>query len=104
MDLLRIVNKIRRELYKLLSKLRLIKSAAVNYKRLSLKVPLIDGIGHGYLVERDHWMSNCLSIFLQNKGGMVVDIGVNIGLYLVNLRALDAKRDYLGFEPNNFCN
>lgn len=104
MDLFRIVNKIRRELYKSLSKLRLIKSATVNYKRLCLKVPLIDGIGTGYLVEEDHWMSNCLSIFLQNKGGMVVDIGVNIGLYLVNLRALDAERDYFGFEPNIFCN
>jgi FkbM family methyltransferase len=104
MDLFRIVNKVRRELYKPLSKMGLIRSASVNYKGLNLKVPVINGIGSGYLVVKDHWMSNCLSIFLQNKRGMVVDIGVNIGLYLVNLRALDANRDYFGFEPNTFCN
>ena len=104
MNLTRLVNKFRRDLYKSLSKLHLIKDAGVNYKGLNLKVPLVDGIGTGFLVAGDHWMSNCLSVFLQNKRGMVVDIGVNIGLYLVNLKVLDANRDYVGFEPNIFCN
>ena len=52
----------------------------------------------------DKWMSDCLTVFLHNKPGMVVDVGVNIGLYLVNLRAIDKDREYLGFEPNSFCN
>lgn len=104
MGLIRLFNKFRRELYRSLSKISLIKNASVNYKGLNLKVPIIDGIGSGYLVVGDDWMGNCLSVFLQNKSGMVVDIGVNIGLYLVNLRALNVDRDYLGFEPNNFCN
>lgn len=104
MGLIRLFNKFRRELYKSLSKISLIKNAGVNYKGLNLKVPVIDGIGSGYLVVGDDWMGNCLSVFLQNKSGIVVDIGVNIGLYLVNLKALNVDRDYLGFEPNNFCN
>lgn len=104
MGLIRLFSRFRRELYRSLSKTSLIKNAGVNYKGLNLKVPIIDGIGSGYLVVGDDWMGNCLSVFLQNKSGMVVDIGVNIGLYLVNLRALNVDRDYLGFEPNNFCN
>lgn len=104
MNLIRILNKIRRELYKPLSKLCVLKRASVNYKGLKLTVPIFSGIGPGYLVEGDHWMSECLSVFLKNKSGMIIDVGVNIGLYLVNLRAIDRDRDYLGFEPNAFCN
>lgn len=104
MNLIRVLNKVRRELYKSLSKMCVIKHARVNYRGLNLKVPIISGFGSGYLVVGDKWMSDCLSIFLQNKAGMVVDVGVNIGLYLVNLRASDEDREYLGFEPNSFCN
>lgn len=104
MNLIRILNKFRRELYKPLSKLCVIKKASVNYKGLKLNVPVFSGIGSGYLVTGDHWMSECLSVFLKKKNGMIIDVGVNIGLYLVNLRAIDSDRDYLGFEPNAFCN
>lgn len=104
MNLIRVLNKLRRELYKPLSKICAIKHARVNYKGLNLKIPIISGFGSGYLVVGDKWMSDCLSVFLQNKAGMVIDIGVNIGLYLVNLRAIDEGREYLGFEPNSFCN
>ncbi|HEX9810563.1 MAG TPA: FkbM family methyltransferase [Burkholderiales bacterium] len=38
------------------------------------------------------------------KKGAVLDVGVNVGLYLVKLRALDPRRAYIGFEPNPFCN
>ena len=49
-------------------------------------------------------MSKCLSIFLANKEGAVIDIGANIGLYMVKLKSLDFNRDYYGFEPNPVCN
>lgn len=98
-----VIQKIRRELLKPLSKLCL-KSAKVNYFGLDLKVPLIHGIGAGYLVPSDRWMSKCLSIFLQNKEGAIVDIGANIGLFMVKLKSLDDTRDYYGFEPNPVCN
>ena len=49
-------------------------------------------------------MSKCLSIFLANKKGAIVDIGANIGLYMVKLKSLDLEREYYGFEPNPVCN
>ena len=103
MSLVKFFNKFRRELYKPLSKLCL-KQASVNYLGMKLNVPIIHGHGAGFLVPGDEWMSDCLSVFLKNKQGMVVDIGVNIGLYLVKLKALDREREYLGFEPNAVCN
>ena len=98
-----VIQKIRRELLKPLSKL-CIKSTRVNYFGLELKVPLIHGLGAGYLVPSDEWMSKCLSVFLRNKEGAIVDIGANIGLYMVKLKALDSEREYYGFEPNPVCN
>lgn len=96
-------NKLRRELYKPISRLCL-KKARTDYMGLKLNVPIIHGVGSGLLVAGDQWMADCLAVFLKNKKGMVVDIGVNIGLYLVKLKSLDSEREYMGFEPNAFCN
>lgn len=98
-----VLQKIRRELLKPMSRL-CVKSARVNYFGLNLKVPLIHGLGAGYLVPGDEWMSKCLSIFLANKKGAIIDIGANIGLYMVKLKSLDSQRAYYGFEPNPVCN
>ena len=99
----RVIQKIRRELSKPLSKL-CVKSAKINYLGMQLKVPLVYGLGADYLVPGNIWMSKCLSVFLEYKQGVVVDIGVNVGLYMVKLRALDRYRAYIGFEPNPMCN
>ncbi len=103
MSLVKVFNKFRRELYKPLSRLCL-KQAKANYFGLELNVPILHGLGAGFLVPDDKWMSDCLSVFLQKKEGTVVDIGVNIGLYMVKLKALDQERSYIGFEPNAVCN
>lgn len=103
MGLQRIYNKLRRELYKPISRWCL-KIASTNYMGLNLKVPVIHGVGSGLLVPTDQWMSDCLSVFMKNKQGAVIDIGVNIGMYLVKLKSLDSDREYVGFEPNAFCN
>ena len=100
---MKVPQKIRRELLKSISRL-CVRSARVNYFGLNLKVPLIHGLGAGYLVPGDDWMSKCLSIFLANKKGAIVDIGANIGLYMVKLKSLDSQRAYYGFEPNPICN
>ncbi|TQV88208.1 FkbM family methyltransferase [Aliikangiella coralliicola] len=103
MNLSKKFNKLRREIYKTLSDLSL-KSAKTDYFGLKLKVPLLHGLGAGFLVPADQWMSDSLKVFLEQKEGTVVDIGVNIGLYMVKLRALDRSREYIGFEPNAICN
>jgi FkbM family methyltransferase len=97
-----VFQKFRREIFKAVSRIS-VKSARVNYFGLKLKVPLVYGIGSGYLVPADKWMSKCLSVFLKNKKGAIIDIGANIGLYLVKLKSLDPDRDYYGFEPNPLC-
>jgi len=98
-----VMQKIRREILKPLSRL-CFKSARVDYFGLKLKIPLIYGLGSGYLVPGDEWMSKCLAIFLDSKKGAIVDIGANIGLYMVKLKALCLQREYYGFEPNPVCN
>lgn len=98
-----LLSKLRRELYKSLSRVGL-SSAAVNYDGLPLEIPIFQGLGADHLVFRDPWMSSCLAEFLKNKPGVVVDIGVNIGLYLLKLKSFDLEREYIGFEPNPACN
>jgi FkbM family methyltransferase len=103
MNFFKVLNKFRRELYKPMSKICL-KKSVTNYFGLHLKIPIIYGVGAGFLVPGDKWMSDCLAIFLKMKQGIVVDVGVNVGLYLVKLKALDETREYIGFEPNPLCN
>jgi FkbM family methyltransferase len=35
--------------------------------------------------------------------GLFVDVGVNLGQTLIQLRQIDRERPYLGFEPNPDC-
>ena len=69
-----VFQKIRREILKTASRIS-IKSARVDYFGLKLKIPLVNGIGSGYLVPADKWMSKCLSVFLKSKKGAIIDIG-----------------------------
>jgi len=103
MNLSYVFRRFHRELYKSVSKIGL-KQSRANYFGLDLKVPIIHGLGTGFLVPGDKWMSDCLAVFLKQKKGAIVDVGVNVGLYLVKLKALDQAREYIGFEPNAICN
>jgi len=49
------------------------------------------------------WMTELLSRVLRARGGTFCDIGVNVGQTLVKVKALDAQRNYVGFEPNPAC-
>jgi len=71
---------------------------------LKFKVPLMYGVGAGYHLITEDWMSRCLNSFMKTREGVIIDIGANIGLYLLFLRALDSQREYYGFEPNPMCN
>lgn len=97
------LRKVQREICRTLSNVCL-KSTRTNYFGLPLKVPMIHGSGRQLIVPDELWMSKCLKRFLQMKTGAVLDVGVNVGLYLAKLRALDAARTYIGIEPNPFCN
>ena len=96
--------KFKREAYKALSKTCLM-AAPVHYLGKSFKVPMVHGVGASHqMIDENDPLAKCLDVFLANKAGAVVDIGVNIGLYLIKLKARDPERQYIGFEPNPMCN
>jgi FkbM family methyltransferase len=49
------------------------------------------------------WMADILGRLLPIFPGSFIDVGVNLGQTLLQLRALDPSRPYLGFEPNSQC-
>ena len=96
--------RLKRELVALLAKIRL-KNVSSNYLGYDLKVPIVHGIANGgYIVPKELWMGECLKAFIDTKEGAVIDIGVNVGLYLVKLRVYSLDREYIGFEPSASCN
>lgn len=99
----RLLKKLRRETTRRLSK-SCLKTTVIEYKGLKFRVPLVYGIGAGHHLISNDFMYNSLKTFIKNRKGAVIDVGANIGLYLITLRALDSKREYYGFEPNPMCN
>lgn len=98
-----IVKKFRREVNVAFSRLCRRKTT-VNYLGLKLRVPLIYGMGRGYLTTGEMWMSHCIELLTGLKQGAILDIGGNVGVFLVKLRVIDQHREYFGFEPNPVCN
>jgi len=100
---MRILQKIKREWSALLSKIY-IRHVKSNYLGLKLKIPLIYGMHNGgYIVPAEFWMSSCLESFIKTKDGCIVDVGVNVGLYLVKLKALSDAVEYYGIDSSPAC-
>jgi FkbM family methyltransferase len=100
---MKIFKKIKRELVVFFSK-TCIKSARNDYFGLDLSYPVIYGMGRGYVIPQEVWMGQCLKAFIESKEGCVIDVGVNVGVYLVKLKVLTDDVEYYGFEPNAVCN
>ena len=74
------------------------------YFGLKIKVPLIYGMRNGgYIIPAEIWMSDCLHSFIKTKKGCVIDVGVNVGLYLVKLKTISDNVNYYGVDPNPAC-
>lgn len=100
---MKLLKKIKREFIAGISKIYLghVKST---YLGLNIKIPLIYGMRNGgYIVPAEFWMSDCLESFIKTKAGCIIDIGVNVGLYLVKLKAISDKIDYYGIDSNPSC-
>lgn len=59
-------------------------------------------IGPKFEIE-EPWMTEIMRRMLPVFEGAFIDVGANIGQTLLQLRAIDTKRRYLGFEPNSTC-
>lgn len=100
---MKFIGKLKREFLVFFSK-TCVKSAQNNYLNLDLKYPVIYGMGRGYVIPKEIWMGQCLDAFIRSKQGCVIDVGVNVGVYLVKLKVLSDDIEYIGFEPNAVCN
>lgn len=99
----RTLRKLKRELISGLSKIYL-KKVKTDYFGMPLTVPVVYGVKNGgYIVPAETWMGDCLKAFVSTRSGTVIDIGVNVGLYLVKLRHISRDIPYIGFEPNPSC-
>jgi len=97
--------KLRRELLKSLSRGLRIAPVGTRFEDLALKIPLVYGLGADHLSRPEPpWTYHLLARLLRRRPGAFVDIGANVGLYLIWLKSIDADRTYLGFEPNPACN
>jgi hypothetical protein len=52
----------------------------------------------------ENWMGQLLKLLLKLNNHAFLDIGVNIGQTLCQVKSLDWERTYFGFEPNPSCN
>lgn len=49
------------------------------------------------------WMIELLKIVFTIRKGAFLDIGVNLGQTLIEVKSVDPERVYVGFEPNSSC-
>ena len=94
---------IKREVVFALSKVGL-RRVTSNYLGKRIIVPVLYGLlNGGYIVPAEFWMSDCLRAFIRTRKGCVLDVGANVGIYLVKLRVYSDEVAYYGVEPNHAC-
>lgn len=75
-------------------------SRSINIDKVKVNIPFVYGI---QCKIDEPWMTEILKRVLKNTKGTFVDIGANIGQTLIQVKAIDANRKYVGFEPNPSC-
>jgi FkbM family methyltransferase len=99
-----VFSKLRRELLKGLSRWINLAPARASFEGLQLNIPLVQGLGADHLSRSDRpWTYHLFASLLRDRPGAFVDIGANVGLYLIWLKSVDESRRYIGFEPNPAC-
>jgi len=70
-------------------------------------VPIIEGTGLGVYDQlrrgEETWKLKLFQSMPEQPDSLFLDVGVNLGQTLIELRIVDAERPYLGFEPNPDC-
>jgi FkbM family methyltransferase len=98
-------NRIRALLQPLLSHLSFYLPASHGDQKVS--IPVLRGTGLGVYKQfrsgEETWKLGLYKRLLGLTDGLFVDVGVNLGQTLIQLRQIDRERPYLGFEPNPDC-
>jgi FkbM family methyltransferase len=99
-----LIRKLVREILVGLSKLG-IRTASLNYHGLKIKIPLIHGMGRFHFIpDFSTWQKNNLMVASKLwPEKTVIDIGANVGQFMLNLKSVNQNLKYIGFEPNPPC-
>lgn len=92
--LLRVLRRTR-----VLNAINMVFTLRVDGKRI--RVPFRQGVAMVGIEEP--WMLELLSRFLARTTGAFIDVGVNVGQTLVQVKCVDPSRRYIGVEPNPVC-
>lgn len=93
---------------RLLAKLGLLKyfnlGTQISINQKKVWIPIVNNLGLKHLEGRDSWLFDLLNyVHKHNSNTTFLDIGVNIGQTLLQVKSIDANWTYLGFEPNPNC-
>lgn len=94
--------KLRREILVAFSKLGL-KRATVYRGKTKFKIPLFHGMGRFLFVTNEPWRKRTLKAVAKMNPRTVLDIGVNVGQTMLDIKEIIPKATYFGFEPNPAC-
>ena len=79
---------------------RIYKHANFPVQVNGLRIRLLDGIGLRNLEYADPLFASIIRLaFILKPGGCAVDVGANVGRFLLNLVQFDRSVPYVGFEP-----
>jgi FkbM family methyltransferase len=66
-------------------------------------IPIVNDVGiRNIYFNTESWMKNLIGKLLDQKKGIFIDVGANIGQTLMKLRSFSSVR-YVGLEPNPEC-
>ena len=98
-------NRIRALVQPLLRHISFSLSASHGSQKVS--IPILHGTGLGVYKQfrsgEEAWKLGLFKGLLALTDGIFVDVGVNLGQTLIQLRQVDSERPYVGFEPNPDC-
>lgn len=81
--------------------MNLLTSISVNGQRVI--VPVDAGIGSSHIDGQNWWISEVLKVLPESTGKIFVDVGVNVGQTLIQVKTVLSDMEYIGFEPNPAC-
>jgi len=81
----------------LLAYLNIILPVRLNGRRF--RIPFFHGIGLDHFRPDEKWMINTIDKLTAMKKGQFIDVGLNIGQTLLNLKSVNPHIKYVGFEP-----
>lgn len=67
------------------------------------QIPIIADLGYVNILQKESWISSLIAKFNLKNDEIFVDVGVNLGQSLLQLKSVNSEVKYIGFEPNINC-